>query len=89
MNLVKENLIIAPHYLPEIVYFFRFLDYKRIVFNDSGNFIKQTCRNRAYILTANGVSPLIIPLKKGKTHLSYKDVQIDHKLNWKGYTGRL
>ena len=79
---MKPDILIEPHYLPNILYLSRFLIYRDIIINDENIFIKQTFRNRTYILTTNGILPLIIPLKKGKTRLSFKDVAIDHKINW-------
>ncbi len=53
---------------------------------DEGEFfIKQTYRNRMDIATERGVSPLIIPLKKGKNSKQpMRDVQISHAENWIG-----
>ena len=52
---------------------------------DEGEFfIKQTYRNRAEICTEKGVTPLIIPLEKGKnSKQAMQDVRISHDENWR------
>jgi len=75
-------MIIEPQYLPNILYISTLISSKQIFFNDTGIFKKQTYRNRTYIMAANKVLPLIIPLKSGKTKIPYKDVRIDHQTNW-------
>jgi len=52
---------------------------------DEGEFfIKQTYRNRAEICTEKGVTPLIIPLEKGKnSKQAMQDVRISYDENWR------
>ena len=45
-------------------------------------FQKQSYQNRAYILGANKVLRLSIPLQHGKTQLPLKDVKIDYTVPW-------
>lgn len=71
------------------VYFYHLLSQNQsILIENAEYFIKQTLRNRTYILSANGVMPLIIPV----THHSHKEIisqkEICYKEKWykKHYT---
>jgi hypothetical protein len=77
-----KTLIIEPHYLPNIRYFELIKRHQVLILDDTSLFQKQSYRNRACILSANGVQPLIIPLCQGKTRLPFRDVRIDNKHNW-------
>lgn len=47
------------------------------------HFSKQTFRNRALIMSANGVIPLIVPLRKSRGGRSItKSVEIDYSMPW-------
>ncbi|MEW6772832.1 MAG: WbqC family protein [Bacteroidota bacterium] len=65
------------------IYFYHIINHNQnILFENSEYFIKQTLRNRTYILTANGVMPLIVPVK----HYSHKEIisqkEICYKEKW-------
>lgn len=77
-----KNVILEPHYFPCINYFSLLYHAENIYFNVDLIFRKQSYKNRCYISAANKIIPLIIPVKKGKSKLSYKDVQIDYSTNW-------
>ena len=46
------------------------------------NYQKRSMRNRTQILAANGILNLSIPLKKGNSQKSIKDVRISYYDNW-------
>lgn len=47
------------------------------------NFPKQSYRNRTLIMTANGVIPIIVPLKRGRTgKVMTKDIAVDYSTPW-------
>jgi hypothetical protein len=58
---------------------------------DTGeNWVKQTMRNRAEILTANGVAPLTVPVHGGNAHggnggakIRIRDIRIDDSKRWR------
>ena len=79
--LIKE-LIIEPHYLPVSGIFSFIFSSEEIIADDVSVFKKQTYRNRANILSANGLLSLIVPVRQGKTHLAIKDVKIDYSTSW-------
>ena len=75
--------LIAPSYLPNISYM-AWLIKKKIYFNLTDKYNKQTFRNRAEIYGANGKLILTIPIihsKEKKCQLT-KEVKIFDKINW-------
>lgn len=75
-------LIVEPQYFPNIQFFSKFLLFRRVIFDDLHLFQKQSYRNRTYILGANKVLPLVVPVKKGKSKIPMKDVIIDYGYDW-------
>ena len=55
----------------------------QIGINDRELFQKQTIRNRAIILGANGKIRLTVPLVKWSTKVPTKEIRIDNSSNWK------
>jgi len=77
-----KGLIIEPHYIPNLRYFSRFLISSSIILDDISLFRKQSFRNRSYILSANGILPLIVPVCKERSKTSFKDIRIDNTRLW-------
>ena len=46
------------------------------------HFVKQSYRNRCYILGANGPLMLNIPVHKGRSKTLIRDLQVDNRQNW-------
>lgn len=75
--------LLSIAYLPPVEYISLISRFNGAVIEQHEHFVKQTYRNRAVILTANGPMPLIIPLKKGKNNrLPINEVEIDYAENW-------
>lgn len=54
-----------------------------VLIDNKESFKKQTHRNRTYILSANGVLPLIVPTKRLKdVSLPISETEICYKTNW-------
>ncbi|MCK9301799.1 MAG: WbqC family protein [Bacteroidales bacterium] len=54
-----------------------------VVFDIYENYIKQTCRNRCSILSANGVLNLSVPVKKiNGNHTAFRDIEIENNQRW-------
>ena len=70
------------YFLPPIAFFNDIFLYDEIIIEANDNFIKQSYRNRAHILGANGIQQLNIPVEKAQTKKLYKDVKIDYNTNW-------
>ncbi len=58
------------------------IKYDEIIINDTGYFLKQTYRNRAEILSANGILRISIPVRKDKKSM-LKDIKIDNSHKWR------
>lgn len=72
-----------PSYLPPIAHFV-LLAQEEVIWDISGNFQKQTYRNRSYIATDQGKLLLSIPVvhKGKKGHQAYKDICVDYTEAW-------
>lgn len=80
MNL--KTALIDLHYLPSLEYFNCLQHYEQVVLEANEHFIKQTYRNRCYILGANQVERLGIPVEKGRSKVVVKDLAIDNRQRW-------
>lgn len=79
-----NKLLIELQFLPSLEYFVALRKFDKVVFDQHEHFIKQTYRNRCYILGANKVIDLVVPVKGGSQKIPMKDVQIDYFHNWVG-----
>lgn len=70
------------HYLPSLEFFSVLLQSETIVIEKHEHYVKQSYRNRCYIMTANGLLKLVVPVtaKHGKALI--KDVRIDNSSKW-------
>ena len=76
-----RNILLPVFYMPPISWFAAFLQSDEVVFEQYENFPKQTYRNRANILGANGKLSLIIPIQhNGKKEI--KDIEISYTEDW-------
>ncbi len=79
---MKAALLELP-YLPNIIWFRKFLKYENILIEREENFVKSTFRNRCEIAGANGKQKLSIPVVGGRDHHQlYKNVKIDNSVPW-------
>jgi hypothetical protein len=72
--------IFSTAYFPPIDYLLEMKNSDMIFVETLENYQKQTYRNRATILTGNGLHDLIIPVVKGKKKI--KEIQIDYSVAW-------
>lgn len=70
------------YYLPCIEYFILLSFMDDVVFEISEHFVKQTYRNRTYILGSNGIQKLIVPIKNSSSKVSYAEVEIEYLQKW-------
>jgi len=76
-------ILLSTAYFAPIRYFSKLAVYPEIYIEQHENFIKQTYRNRAVILGANGPIPLIVPVEKGRGQkINIKDLQIGYDEEW-------
>jgi hypothetical protein len=77
------NALFSTAYFPNAIYYANFLRYEKVKIDIFEHFPKQTYRNRCYILAANGVMPLTVPVLKGRTgKIMTKDIKISYIENW-------
>lgn len=70
-------------YCPPIAYFTQIAKYESIVIEQYETFPKQTFRNRAIILTANGLLPLSVPaVRTHGNHTMTRDIGISYAEHW-------
>ncbi len=83
MSTVKNTAFFTPHYLPCIEYFVLIVEIEHITLEKKAYFQKQTYRNRAYVLTANAVQRLTVPVKKPSSlKVPYAAMAIDYSQPW-------
>jgi WbqC-like protein family len=81
--LINQVAIMPLHYFPNIEYLTKFVQFKDFLIEDAENFQKGSFRNRCYIATSMGETPLSIPLKKGKNNnQNIRDVAISYDVDW-------
>ncbi len=76
--------IVYPTYFAPITQYIIYAQYNHVEVEVYDHFQKQTYRNRCYILGANGVQLLSVPLEhqKGLSNTISKDVRIDNSTQW-------
>lgn len=75
--------LFSTAYLPPIAYVAKLAMFDNITIEQHETFPKQTYRNRAEILTANGVLSLYVPATRTNGNHTYtKDIEISYAENW-------
>lgn len=73
--------VLSLHYLPNVEWMKNLLS-GNCVIDVHEHFVKQTYRNRAVILSANGPLNLTIPVKKTGAKMSMQNLMPDHEVSW-------
>lgn len=82
MNNLNSHTLLSTAYLPDLAYLSAVLHADSIMIEQHENFVKQTFRNRGYVLTSNGKQLLSIPLIKQYDKELIKDKRISYAENW-------
>ena len=77
-----EGLLIDLHFLPSLEFFCAVRDFNEIIIERHERFVKQSYRNRCYILTSHRVEMLTVPLTARRAGMFYRDVRIDRSRQW-------
>lgn len=78
-----EGILLSTAYFAPVRYFTKLAVYPEIYIEQHENFVKQTYRNRAVILGANGPIPLIVPVEKGRGQkIKIRDLRIAYDEDW-------
>ena len=77
------KILISTAYLPPVEYFSLVSGADKIIFEKEENYLKQTFRNRCYILSAHGPQLLSVPVYLGSSHKTpIKEIRIDYSKRW-------
>lgn len=77
------SITLSTAYLPPVEYIALASSYESILIEREENYIKQSYRNRCYILTSSGVLALTVPVFLGSFHKTpVKDIRIDYTRRW-------
>jgi hypothetical protein len=79
---MPNSLLIDLHYLPSLEYFSLLKQHPNLILEANEHFTKQTYRNRCYVLGANKIEPLVVPIQKEAPKMLMRDVKIDYNENW-------
>ena len=77
------TILVSTAYMPPVEYFSILAESGEILIEKEENYIKQTYRNRCYILSASGPEMLTVPVLEGSFHkTALKDICIDYSKRW-------
>lgn len=80
---MAKKVLFSTAYLPPVGYFFPINDDVELCIEREENFIKQTYRNRCYLLSAHGLQLLTVPVYDGSLHkVKISDIRIDYSKRW-------
>ncbi len=80
-----SEVLTELHYLPSIAFFQQALSADALLLDAHEHYRKQTYRNRALILTAQGPQPLTVPVLDGARAAKVRssEIEIDYRQNWR------
>lgn len=77
------KILLSTAYLPPVEYFSRIAHADEVLIESEENYLKQSYRNRCYILSAHGPQLLSVPVYLGSQHKTrVKDTRIDYSKRW-------
>jgi len=77
------KILLSTAYLPPAEYFSHIIKADEVFIEREENYIKQSYRNRCYILSAGGTQLLTVPVYKGSFHKTpVKEIRIDYSKKW-------
>lgn len=79
---MPDTVVIETQYLPSIEFFCAIRPFQKVEIEVHEHFQKQTYRNRCYILGANNIQCLTIPVVKSNSKTIVKDLKIDNRQRW-------
>jgi hypothetical protein len=81
--MAEGNILISSAYLPPVEYFSMILHADKVLIEREENYVKQSYRNRCYILSPHGPQILSVPVYRGKGHKKQiKEIRIDYSKRW-------
>ena len=79
---MSDTVLIESHYFPSIAYFSLLRQGRQAVIDTHESFVKQSYRNRCYILGANKVQMLSVPVKKWSQQTPTQEIRINYEQPW-------
>jgi hypothetical protein len=77
------KILVSSAYLPPVSYFSIISKAEEVLIEREENYMKQTYRNRCYILSSHGPQVLSIPVLLGSIHKTpVKNIRIDYSKRW-------
>jgi hypothetical protein len=77
------KILVSTAYLPPVEYFSLISQADEVLIEGQENYIKQSYRNRCYILSAHGPQLLSVPVYLGSQHKTpLKEIRIDYSKRW-------
>jgi len=82
-KILVSTALVSTAYLPPVSYFSCISKADEIFVEREENYLKQTYRNRCYILSVHGPQLLSVPVYLGSLHKTQiKDIRIDYSKRW-------
>ena len=78
----STSLLIELHYLPCLDYMSGVVQFGDVRLEAQEHYQKQSYRNRCYVLTANKLDVLTVPVQQGTHHQPIRDLRIDTTQAW-------
>jgi hypothetical protein len=83
MTQSEQTLLLSTAYFPPVQYLAFICQYPDVLIEKHENYSKQSYRNRCKILSANGVLPLVIPVKRFRgIKTSVAEIKPDNSYSW-------
>ena len=80
---MEGKILVSTAYLPPVEYFTLISQADEVLIESEENYLKQSYRNRCYILSAHGPQLLTVPVYQGSLHKTpIKDIRIDYSKRW-------
>jgi hypothetical protein len=80
---MNRKIVLSTAYLPPIEYFAHINDADEALIEREENYLKQSYRNRCYILSADKPQYLTVPVYLGSFHKTHiRDIRIDYSKRW-------
>lgn len=77
------KILLSTAYLPPVSYFSLLTSASPVFIEKNENYLKQSFRNRCYILSAHGPQLLVVPVLEGSRHkIKITEVCIDYSKRW-------
>jgi hypothetical protein len=77
------KILVSTAYLPPAEYFSLISHADEVLIEREENYLKQSYRNRCYILSAHGLQLLSVPVYLGSQHkIPLKEIRIDYTKRW-------